>query len=183
MSDINTDLDFTNWTPPPPDAPKPAGPKRSLLASRADFAQALDVLFRHTGRTLRIFDPTLADYDLGNPARESQLGEFLRGSRAARLMIVVHDTAFITQRAPRLTRLLRQFSHAIAIHQTHEAIRNVDDVLVIGDDSYCLRRPHSAQPKGIFLENDPAETRGWLSRFEEIWEQSSPAVTATTLGL
>jgi len=80
-------------------------------------------------------------------------------------------------------RLLRQFSHAIAIHQTHDAIRNVDDVLMVVDDAHYLRRPHCTQPNGVLVLHDPAETRGWLNRFNDIWEQSSPAVSATTIGL
>ena len=187
MSNDNNDLDFTNWQPPPA-APEPpvvanAQPQRQSVAARAEFDLALDAIIARAERTLRIFDPTLADFGMGTPAREEQLGAFLRKSRNTRLMIVVHDTAYISGRAPRLIRLLRQFSHAVAIHQTHEAIRNIDDVLVIADESHCLRRPHFGQPRGILLTDDPVETRGWLNRFNEIWDQSSPAVSATTIGL
>jgi hypothetical protein len=46
-----------------------------------------------------------------------------------------------------------------------------------------LRRPHHEQYNGVIVMHDAAETRGWLNRFGEIWEQSSPAVSATTIGL
>jgi hypothetical protein len=184
---MTDDLDFTNWTPPPEPPPTPlvvpGQPQRRVIASRAGFAEALDELIGKTRRTLRIFDPTLADYGMGSAAREEQLRAFLLASRTNRLMIAVHDTDIPAHKSPRLMRLMRQFSHAIAIHQTHDEIRNLEDVLVIGDDAHCLRRPHRSQPRGSVYLDDPVETREWLNRFNAIWEQSMPAVSGTTIGL
>ena len=164
-------------------APAPGAQQRRLIASRGEFSAALDELIGKTDRTLRIFDPTLANYSLNTAAREEQLRAFLLKRRSNRLLIVVHDTTGVTQGTSRLMRLLRQFSHAIAIHQTHDAIRNLADVLVIADEAHCMRRPHYSHPKGVVYTDDPNETREWLNRFNAIWEQSNPAVSATTVGL
>ena len=164
-------------------APAPGAQQRRLIASRGEFSAALDELIGKTDRTLRIFDPTLANYGLNTAAREEQLRAFLLKRRSNRLLIVVHDTSAVTQGTSRLLRLLRQFSHAISIHQTHDAIRNLADVLVIADDAHCMRRPHFSHPKGVVYTDDPNETREWLNRFNAIWEQSNPAVSATTVGL
>ncbi len=164
-------------------APAPGAQQRRLIASRGEFSAALDELIGKTDRTLRIFDPTLANYGLNTAAREEQLRAFLLKRRSNRLLIVVHDTSAVTQGTSRLMRLLRQFSHAIAIHQTHDAIRNLADVLVIADEAHCMRRPHYSHPKGVVYTDDPNETREWLNRFNAIWEQSNPAVSATTVGL
>ena len=162
----------------------PAGAQqRRLIASRAEFSAALDEVIGRTERSLRIFDPTLAGHGFNTAARDEQLRTFLLKRRSNRVMIAVHDTSAITQGAPRLMRLLRQFSHAIMIHQTNDAIRNLEDVLVISDDLHCVRRPHHAHPKGVVYLDDPVETREWLNRFNAIWEQSTPAVSATTIGL
>lgn len=164
--------------------PAPAGAQqRRLIASKAEFAAALDEVIGRTERSLRIFDPTLAGYGFNTAARDEQLRAFLLKRRSNRVMIAVHDTSAITQGAPRLMRLLRQFSHAITIHQTNDAIRNLEDVLVISDDLHCVRRPHHLHPKGVVYLDDPVETREWLNRFNAIWEQSTPAVSATTIGL
>ena len=187
MSADNTDLDFTNWKPPPEPPPTSVviegQAQRRLIGTKAEFALALDQVIGKTRRTLRLFDPTLADYGMGTALREEQLRNFLLKSRASRLMIAVHDTTVITRAAPRLMRLVRQFSHAIAIHQTHAEIRKLDDSLVIGDDAHCLRRPHSRQARGSVYLDDAVESRAWLNRFNAIWEQSSPSVSATTIGL
>lgn len=167
-----------------PEATLDAAPGvRRLIVTRAEFQAGIAELLAVAARTIRVFDPDLAEYGFNSPAAEEKLKNFLLASHANRLQIVVHDTGYITGSCPRLMRLLRQFSHAIAIHRTHDAIRNVDDVLMVVDDAHYLRRPHHEQPNGVIMLHDAAETRGWLNRFNEIWEQSSPAVSATTIGL
>lgn len=187
MSNVDNDLDFTNWKPPPdpPPTPKarPGEPLRRIITSKREFADAFDQLFGKTQRTLQIFDPDLSAYGMNTIAREQQLREFLGRRRTNRVRIVVHDTDAITQRMPRLMNVLRAYGHAIAIHQSQEEIRNLEDVLVVGDDAHCLRRPNSAHPRGAVYLDDAVETREWLNRFNAIWEHSVPAVSATTAGL
>lgn len=156
---------------------------RRLITTCAEFHSGIAGLLALAQRTIRIFDPDLAEYGFNTPAVEEKLGAFLLASRANRLLVSVHDTGYITQSCPRLMRLLRQFSHAISIYQTLEAIRNVEDVLMVVDDTHYLRRPHREQYNGVIVMHDANETRGWLNRFGEIWEQSAPAVSATTIGL
>ena len=158
-------------------------PQRRLLDSKADFAAAVTEIVSLGDRTLRIFDPSAAEMGLNSPQREEQLTRFLRARRTNRLMIVVHDPRVISHSSPRLMRVLRLFSHAIAIHRTDEAIRNLEDTLVIADDLHCIRKPHHERTRGVVLLHDPGETREWLNRFNAIWEQSAPAVSATTIGL
>ena len=173
-----------NPTPPAIPAPvEPPAPQRRLLTSRADFATALDEVICMATRNLRIFDPTGRDFGFNSLQREEQLRKFLLNSRNSRLMISVHDTTHITIDSPRLMRLLRQFSHAISIYRTNEAIRKIEDVLVIADDLHCIRKPHAERPNGVVHLHDRAETHGWLNRFNDIWDQSTPSVSATTIGL
>ncbi len=158
-------------------------PQRRLLTSRADFTTALNEVIGKATRTLRLFDPTMQEFGLNSPQREEQLRAFLLASRNSKIMIAVHDPRHITIDCPRLMRLLRPFSHAITIYRTNDAIRNIEDVLVIADDLHCLRKPHAERSNGALYFDDPAETRGWNNRFDEIWEQSTPSVSATTIGL
>lgn len=170
--------------PAVPGAPPEAGTGiRRVLAARGDFRSGFEAVLGMVKRELRIFDPDLAEYGFNAPAVDEALRKFLLGSRTNRLLIVVHDTTYITQSCPRLLLLLKDFSHMVSINQTDEAIRKLDDVLVVGDDEHYLRRPRFDQPKGVMMLCDAAETRGWLNRFEEIWAASAPAVSATTIGL
>jgi hypothetical protein len=161
----------------------PGGGTRRVLATRADCATGAAEVIALATRELRIFDTDLSELGFNTPALEERMTVFLRGARTNRLLIAVRDTEYVVQSCPRLIRLLRQFSHAIFINQINDAIRSLEDVMVIADDSHYMRRPNFAQPKGVVIINDANETRGWRNRFEEIWEQSVPAVSATTIGL
>lgn len=167
----------------PRESSTPGGGSRRLLDSRADFAVGAREVMLLARRDLRIFDTDLSELGFNTPEVEEQMGKFLRGARTNRLLIAVRDTEYIVQSCPRLIRLLRQYSHAIFIHQINDKIRNLEDIMLIADDAHYLRRPNFEQPKGVVVLNDAGETRGWLNRFEEIWEQSTPAVSATTVGL
>lgn len=161
----------------------PGGGTRRVLTTRADCAAGAAEVMALASRELRIFDPDLSELGFNSPELEERMTAFLRGARTNRLLIAVRETEYIVQSCPRLIRLLRQFSHAIFINQINDAIRNLEDVMVIADDSHYMRKPNFEQPKGVVILNDAGETRGWRNRFEEIWEQSVPAVSATTIGL
>jgi hypothetical protein len=169
-------------TEPTPE-PTPPSATRTLLTTKAEYADAINSLIALADREIRIFDTTLADYGFNTPVREEQIKAFLLKRRTNKLMIAVHDAAYITQSCPRLMRLLRGYSHAIEIVKTNDAIRHIEDTMIVIDDAHYARRPHQAQPNGVLVTHDAEQTRGWLNRFGEIHDQSSPSVSATTLGL
>ena len=167
----------------PLEAPAKPEAVRRLFTGRTELAQGVAEVIGMARRTIRIFDSTTVDLALGSRASEEMLRAFFLAGRMNRMQIAVHETTHIQYYSPRLMSLLKRFSHAIAIHQTHEPIRNLPDVMVIADDQHFLRKPHCLQPGGVINLYDPADTQLWLDRFADLWEQSSPAVSATTLGL
>jgi hypothetical protein len=46
-----------------------------------------------------------------------------------------------------------------------------------------VHRFHYEQPRGVKSTDDPIGTHSFIERFGEIWEASSLAVSATTIGL
>jgi len=167
----------------PPEAPAKTQAVRRLFTGRTELALGVAEVIGMARRTIRIFDSTTVDLALSSRASEEMLRAFFLAGRMNRMQIAVHETTHIQYYSPRLMSLLKRFSHAIAIHQTHEPIRNLPDVMVIADDQHFLRKPHGLQPGGVINLYDPADTQLWLDRFADLWEQSSPAVSATTLGL
>ena len=164
-------------------APGAPPPQRRVIGSKAEFAAAVTELTGMTKRTLRVFAPSLDEFGFNTPQREEQLRNFLLAGRKNRLLLVMHETHYVSTACPRLLRLLRQYSHAISIHQTNDTIRNLEDALLIVDEAHCIRKPHADRPSGTVYVDDPVETREWLNRFNAIWEQSTPSVSATTIGL
>ena len=151
--------------------------------SEGDYQQAVDRLLEQPGRELRIFDPDLSSLRLNSPARIAQLEKFLRFSRTRRIYIVVHQTDTLVRRSPRMMGLLKLFTHAIQINQTHEEIRSLQDAFMVLDSQHYLRRPVADFFRGAIAVNDETEAQAMRSRFQEIWSSSFPGVSSATLGL
>jgi hypothetical protein len=147
------------------------------------FQAAVDRLMEQPGRELRMFDPDGAALRLNEPQRIERLARFLIASRTRRLYLVVHSTDHLTRQCPRLLTLLRRFSHAMQINQTHEEIREVQDAFLLLDAMHYVRRPVAALFRGAMGLGDENEGQALRGRFGEIWAASYPAVSSTTIGL
>ncbi len=72
---------------------------------------------------------------------------------------------------------------SIEIHRTLAQARDANDAFVIADDHSVWHQLHVEQPRAIVALHSPPDTLPIAQRFEEIWDLSEPAVSATTLGL
>jgi len=158
-------------------------PEYLRFDGEGEFQAAVDRLLEQPGRELRIFEPDLAALRINAPERVAQLERFLRASRTRRIQIVVHRTEHLTRHCPRMMGLLKLFSHAIQINQTHEEIRSVQDAFLVLDAAHYLRRPVAERFRGALGLGDETEALAMRSRFAEIWAASFPGVSSTTLGL
>jgi hypothetical protein len=158
-------------------------PERCALASRKEYRDALARLIELAQRELRIFDADLSDLEIDSPRTNDLLRAFMLRARGNRLYIVVHDARYIRNFCPRLLNLLRQFSDRVFIHQTQGQATSAQDSLVVADKLHCVRRPVQAQPRATLRLHDDQESQGMHLRFAEIWDESVPAVSATTSGL
>ena len=147
------------------------------------FQAAVDRLMEQPGRELRVFDPDGAALRLNDPQRIERLERFLIASRTRRMYLVLHSTDHLTRQCPRLLTLLRRFSHAMQINQTHEEIREVQDAFLLLDAMHYVRRPMATLFRGAMGLGDENEGQALRGRFAEIWAASYPAVSSTTVGL
>jgi hypothetical protein len=157
--------------------------KYRILSSFSESLEAIDAVIGAATRTLRVFDVTLSNRGFNTPARAERLREFLVAGRAHRLLIALHDTSLLERENPRLLTLLRQFPMSIEIHRTLGEARNAQDPLVVADDHSMWHQMHYEQPRAVVAIDSPADALPIAQRFDEIWELSEPAVSATTLGL
>jgi len=161
---------------------EPTTPQHTKLEGSGEYEAALDTLLARPQRTLRIFDRQLGPA-FNSPARYDLLRAFLMRSRANRIFVVLHDVSGLPRDCPRAINLLRQFSHAISIHETQPQAKGVYDPLALADERDYLHRFHYEDTRALLALDDPQGAQGLVRRFEEIWEASVPAVSATTLGL
>lgn len=158
-------------------------PLSQYLSGRIEYQQALDTVILYARHTLRIFDYDLHEGGYNSVQRYEGLKQFLLASRDNRLFVVLHNIDYIKCECPRMQNLLREHSEAVFIHQTTTEARIACDPLLIADDAHYVHRFHYAQPRAERVMNDQTLTQPWLRRFEEIWQASTLAVPATTIGL
>lgn len=165
-------------------APAPA-PQRSYrqVSGIADSLAAIDEVVAAAQRAIRVFDISLSNRGFNTPGRAEKLREFLVAGRAHRLFIALHNTDNLERESPRLLQLLRQFPMSIEIHRTVGQARNAMDPFVLADDHSVWHQLHHEQPRAIVALHSPADASPIAQRFDEIWDLSEPAVSATTLGL
>ena len=132
---------------------------------------------------LRIFDPDARQLGLGSRDRTDRLFSFLRGAPTRRLRIVLHDVRHLEIDCPRFVQLCAQFGAQVQVQVTRGVARRAQDCFIVADTVHLVRRPVAAQPRGVLIEDDPSEAASQRDRFEEIWEDSDPGMTATVAGL
>lgn len=166
------------------DAPEASSkPSYRPIYGNAESSAAIDEVIAAAQRTLRIFDVSLANRGFNTPQRAESVRSFLVRGRAHRLMIALHETDPLERECPRLLQLLRQFPMQIEIHRTLAQARDAHDPFVVADDHSVWHQMHFDQPRAIVAVHSPADAMPIQQRFDEIWELSEPAVSATTLGL
>jgi hypothetical protein len=158
-------------------------PSYRQISGIAESLEAMDEVISVAERTIRIFDISLSNRGFNSPARAAALREFLVRGRSHRILIALHETELLERENPRLLTLLRQFPMSIEIHRTLAQARNATDPFVLADDHSVWHQLHVEQPRAVVALHSPADTLPIAQRFEEIWELSEPAVSATTLGL
>ncbi len=157
-------------------------PGERKLEGLAAYDQALDELIANAVYAVRIFDRKIGR-NFNSPQRYELLRQFLLARRTNRVLLVLHETANIARDCPRLIMLLRQFSHGVSVHETRAPARRVYDPFAVADDTRFVHRFHYDDVRGAATVGDVAATQLLMKRFDEIWQASTPAVSATTIGL
>lgn len=155
--------------------------EQALVGVRA-YEAGIDRLIGMALGRVRIFDRRLSG-DYNRSERIDALDAFLRIGRSNRIAIVVHEPERIRLDCPRLVSLQRRHAHAIGIHRTLAPAKGVYDPFCVADGSHYARRYHFDTLRGVLVLHDAEAAAVLVRRFDEIWEVSQPAVTATTLGL
>jgi len=161
-------------------APKPS---YRPISGVTESLEAIQAVIANAKRTIRVFDISLSNRGFNSPATAEKLRQFFVAGRAHRLYIALHETNLLERESPRLLMLLRQFPMSIEIHRTLAQARNAMDPFVVADDHSVWHQLHYEQPRAIVALDSPQDAIPIAQRFDEIWELSEPAVSATTTGL
>jgi len=157
--------------------------QHTKLEGIADYSAALDTLCKLARHNLLLFEKNYEGLGFNTEARYETLHRFLLTNPANRLLVLAHDTRYLSTLCPRMMMLLRQFGSSMFIHQTSESMNHVTEPFAVSDDTNYVRRFHFDDPRGTLAQYDPENARALKSRFMEMWSASRPAVSATKLGL
>lgn len=149
---------------------------------REQYEAALDELLPHASSRIRVFDREFSPH-YSSTRRIEVLRSFVLADRNRKIWMLAHDASKVASHCPRLVNLLRQFSQAVSIHQTSEEAARIYDPFCITDEAGYVRRFHFDDARGVTSLNDEVTARDLVRRFDEMWELSTPALSATTLGL
>jgi hypothetical protein len=172
---------------PTTNSPLPAAQKiYQLMETRSEAREAIKSVIDLARREIRVFDASaklLKEREFGTPERIEAIRTFLMAGRDHRLRVALHDTTGIEAEVPRLISLLTQFSGQIQIHRTVGQAAEARDPMVIADDAHFWRKLDIGHPRSVVTLHCAHDTRPFVERFEEIWEQSELAITGSKLGL
>lgn len=148
-----------------------------------EYSNAICQTLEAAQGNLCMFDPDLAHTGLESSKCVALIERVLLATREARLLIVLHDTAHLESRSPRLLELMRRFSHRAEVRQSPDDLRNLTECYLLTHSDTGVVRFHRDWPRGKWFVGNPEEAAIWLSRFTQLWECSTPALPATRLGL
>ena len=154
-----------------------------VITGNVDAVSAIDEVIAKATKSLRIFDHSLKDRGFNAPERFEVLREFIRRDRANEIQIVLHETDGLERDCPRVIILLRQFPSAVKIHRTTGQGQQAGDPVIIADRAHFWHKLYFEHPRSVMSLNSPGDAKPLLDRFDEIWECSEPAVSATVPGL
>ena len=156
-------------------------PESRLFASRSDFHRSvLDVLNR-SRHSLALRGNDFSDWPLETPPAYDQLTRLLREPGSS-LRLVVHAPEWLEKHGARFALLRRHFAGRIECRQAPTAIPPGESLL-IGDRIHLLRRAHYQAFRGRLMLAMPEQVEPWSRKYELLWQESIPCLTATTTGL
>jgi len=158
-------------------------PQHIRLDGIADYTAALDTLCDLAQHSLYLFDNDLDGSGFNAENRYEILRKLLLASPMSRLLVLVHDTRYLSTLCPRMMLLLHQFGSSMFIYQTPKNLRQITEPFAVADESHYVRRFHFDDPRGILAQHDPENARALKSRFMEMWASSHPGISSTRLGL
>jgi hypothetical protein len=157
-------------------------PDTIILGERL-YEAAAELLITRAKRELLIFDPNLSRGGYQGLSCSEALRNFLAQDEQSRLIIVLHEADFFTERCPRLQDLLKTYSYAIDIYVTDDNAHVAQDAFVLADKAHYLHRFHIDQARFKYVLDDEVSAKPLLERFDQLLEATSSAVFATTTGL
>ena len=153
-----------------------------LFRSRGEFTEAVLAAIASSAAELTLADRDFSDWPIDAPAGCEAIATFLVGDPRARVRLLVADPDWLERRGARFMALRRRHAQAIECRRMPASLFNGEGV-AIGDRRHLLRRAHYDFFRGRLSLADPAAAEPVATRYDLLWDESTPCLSANTLGL
>jgi len=154
----------------------------TIIVGERNYEAALDLVIAEARGELLIFDQDFLHGDYNSAQRYDLLHHFLSENPLSKLTIILQSTDFF-RTCPRLFKLLEIYSHKMVVYETNDHAKIAKDCFVLADKCHYLRRFHIDQARFKFALDDVETAASLTSRFEELLEETTEAVSIGKLGL
>lgn len=152
-----------------------------LFRSRGEFDEAVLTALAASERDLLLADRDFSDWPLGTVAACTTIEALLRRP-GGRVRVLVADPDWLERHGARFAGLRRRFAVSLACRRIPPSLFRGEGAL-IGDRCHLLRRAHAGQFRGRLTLSRPGDVGPEADRYDALWDESTPCLTATTLGL
>lgn len=155
----------------------------SIILGERNYKAALDVVIAQATDELLIFDQDFVHGDYASAARFELLFDFLSKNDLSKLTIILQSTEHFVNNCPRLFELLRLYGHKMTVYEINDAAKVAKDCFVVADKRHYLRRFHIDQARFKYAFDDEETCASLNTRFEELLQETTEAISVTKLGL
>ena len=152
-----------------------------LFSFRSEFHQAVHEVLARSRLSIALADRDFSDWPLETPQAIAQLSRILREPGSS-LRLVVHSPEWLEKYGARFAQLRSLFSGGIECRQAPASLASTEG-LMFGDRLHLLRRAHHQSFRGRVSFALPDQVDLWRQKYELLWQESSPCLAVTTVGL
>lgn len=152
-----------------------------LFSFRSEFHQAVQELLVRSRLSIAMLDKDFSDWPLETPEAVAQLSRILRQPESG-LRLIVRSPDWLEKHGARFAQLRTIFSGRIECRQAPATFAATEG-LMLGDRLHLLRRAHFQSYRGRVTFAMPEQVDPWRHKYEMLWQESTPCLTATTIGL
>ena len=160
--------------------------------SEPSFEQAFTLRSEHRSGTLKLvaeasdsiawLDDNYSESGIDSSEFDAQIRSFFRADSKRRLRMLMHQDHFLRTQAPRFTNLFRTFSAQISTRLVHPDDWQGQAMLLV-DGRHILTRAAADRWRGFLAFDASAQAEQLALKFDRIWDNASPCLGPTTLGL
>ncbi|MCL2075119.1 MAG: hypothetical protein FWH15_01520 [Betaproteobacteria bacterium] len=156
---------------------------QNIYNSWRDFRTSFAEVLVQASSEVCIFDDDLDKTGLAETANIETLRSLLVDNPRASVRIALRDTRMLSQKHPRLLRLMRAYSHTMKIQEVSATFVPRRDCMILADGCHLVVRFDLEHPRCKLVLDDANEVQSYANLFSEIWAAPSKSFSPEMTGL